>query len=85
MIGLRSRIGSGGVDGGGGTLIFGTVSASLMSCAGLGIVDLMSMTSFVSKVVVNGLVGTFASFCAVGPAPESCRSNLGFVFGPCSS
>lgn len=84
VIGLRSRVGSGGVDGGAGTLTFGTVSISRTSCTGLGISDLTSLTPCVSIYFVAGLVGMFASFCTVGPAPESCRSSLGLVFGLCS-
>lgn len=83
--GVRSRICSGGVEGGGGMLIFGTVSISWTSFTGLGTFGLTSGTFFASRGFTDGLVGTFPSVSTRGPAPESCRSNLGLTVGACSS
>lgn len=83
--GVRSWIGSGGVEGGGGTLMFGTVSVSRTSFAGLGTSGLTSVTPFASRDFRDALVGTLALFSTRGPAPESCRNNLGLAVGACSS
>lgn len=85
--GVRSRIGSGGVEGGGGMDIFGTVSVSRTSFTGLATSSLTSATLFVSGGFADGLGGTLASFSTRGrgPAPESCRSNFGLGAGACSS
>lgn len=80
--GVRSQTGSGGVKGGGVTLIFSTVS---VSCAGLGTSGLISVTIFVSIDFKDGFVRTLASFSTRGLAPESCSSNLGLAIGACSS
>lgn len=85
VIGLRSWTGSGGVAGGGGTVIFGAVSLSLTSCAGLGMSGLTSIFCCASIDFVNGFVGALASFSRVGPLPVSSSNNFGLIFGPCSS